>query len=160
MFTSSDPASPIRHPQRSLPLFTDEEVDISSAAAFGPYGRDPLVQGCMVRLMLGDTSERRPHCSQAGVADADVVTPLVLEMIEKVADEVDNEILDSQVLPRLAGTPVGTVDEQLEYLRPSVPHVSREAGIPARAHRKQGYRRHSGSEPRSERPRGCSTRYS
>ena len=107
VFTSSDPAGPIRHPQRSLPLLTIEDVDILSATEFAPFGQDPIRQGCMVRLALGDTSERTPHCSQAGVADTDVVTPLVLKMIEKVADEVDNEILDSQVAAAACRDPSG-----------------------------------------------------
>ena len=48
----------------------------------------------MARLMQGDVGEQRSDCSQAGIAGADVVTALVLKMIEKVADEVGVEILE------------------------------------------------------------------
>ena len=91
---SPDPTGPIRCPQESLALLAIEEGDLSSGRAFGRYGQDPLSQGCMVRLVQGDISEQGPDCRQASIAGADVVTALVLEMMEKVADEVGVEVLE------------------------------------------------------------------
>ena len=68
----------------------------------------------MLRLVQGDITEQRPDCRQAGIAGTDIVAALVLEMIEKVTDEVGVEILERQVLWRLAEDPVGMVDEKPE----------------------------------------------
>ena len=111
---SPDPTGPIRCPQESLALRAVEEVDLSSGVAFGRYGQDPLYQGCMLRLVQGDIGEQRPDCRQAGIAGTDVVAALVLEMIEKVADEVGVEILERQVLWRLAEDLVGMIDKKPE----------------------------------------------
>ena len=111
---SPDPAGPIRRPEESLTLRATEEVHLSSGIALGRYGQDPLSQGCMLRFVQGDITEQGPDCRQAGIAGTDVVAALVLEMIEKVADQVGVEILERQIMWRLAKDLVGIVDEQPE----------------------------------------------
>ena len=93
--------------------------------ALGRYRQNPLGQGRRVRLMQGDIGEQGPNGDQTGIAGANTVAPLMLEMIEEVADEVGVDILEGQILRRLAENPVGVVDEQPERtvsttLRPSV----------------------------------------
>ena len=94
---SPNPTGPIGCPQESFALRAIEEVDLSSGIAFGRYGQDPLSQGCMLRLVQGDITEQRPDCRQAGIAGTDIVAALVLEMIEKVTDEVGVEILEGSI---------------------------------------------------------------
>ena len=78
----------------------------------------------MLRLVQGDITEQRPDCRQAGIAGTDIVAALVLEMIEKVTDEVGVEILERQVLWRLAEDPVGMVDEKPERVCKIWPHLT------------------------------------
>ena len=64
--------------------------------------------------MQGDIGEQGPDGGQTGIAGANIVAPLMLQMIEEVTDEVGVDILEGQILRRLAENPVGVVDEQPE----------------------------------------------
>ena len=110
----ADPAGAVGAGQEGVDFVLGQELHDGALGALGRDGKDACDEGGVLGMAEGGEAEHGVQRGEAGVAGADGVAALGLEVVQEGADELGVEVLELQPGRRPAGLLCGEGQEQLE----------------------------------------------